>query len=57
MVDHYNVVCRLLGIAPKDNNGTLAHVEPMFSGAPVPTPAAAFLVPNILLAMHGFLHH
>ncbi|XP_029823993.3 glycerophosphocholine cholinephosphodiesterase ENPP6 [Ixodes scapularis] len=57
MVDHYNVVCRLLGIAPKDNNGTLAHVEPMFSGAPVPTPAAAFLVPNIILAMHGFLHH
>ncbi|CAN7938214.1 unnamed protein product [Ixodes hexagonus] len=57
MVDHYNVVCRLLGIAPKSNNGTLEHVEPMFSGSPVPSPAALFVVPNLILAMHGILHH
>ncbi|CAN7938213.1 unnamed protein product [Ixodes hexagonus] len=57
MVDHYNVLCRLLGIAPRSNNGSLKHVEAMFSGSPLPTPAALFTVSSFLLAMHGVRPH
>lgn len=61
MVDHYNVVCRLLGIQPLENSGSLESVQSMFVGGGESSSASAslslFLLPNVYLAMRGYLYH
>lgn len=57
MVDHYNVLCHLLGIPPRTNNGRLEAVQAMFSGSAATTPTVLFMVPNILAALNSYMHH
>ncbi|XP_065304563.1 glycerophosphocholine cholinephosphodiesterase ENPP6-like isoform X1 [Dermacentor albipictus] len=60
MVDHYNVICRQLGIQPLENSGSQDSVRDMFTGGASGSAAASLsllLVPNILLAARGYLYH
>lgn len=60
MVDHYNVICRQLGIQPLQNSGSQESVQDMFAGGASGSAAASLsllLVPNILLAARGYLYH
>lgn len=63
MVDHYNVICKQLGIQALQNSGSLDKVETMFVGdesggsGSVASSLSLLLVPNVLLAMRGSLYH
>ncbi|KAH7950810.1 hypothetical protein HPB52_001936 [Rhipicephalus sanguineus] len=54
MVDHYNVICRQLGIQPLENSGSLENVRDIFVDGAAASSAVAslslLLVLNILLA-------
>lgn len=61
MVDHYNVICRQLGIKPLENSGRLDIVQGMFvggaSGSSTAVSLSLLVVPNILLAARSYLYH
>ncbi|XP_037278470.2 glycerophosphocholine cholinephosphodiesterase ENPP6 isoform X2 [Rhipicephalus microplus] len=61
MVDHYNVICRQLGIKPLENSGSQDNVQGMFvggaSGSSTAVSLSLLVVPNILLAARSYLYH
>ncbi|XP_049525572.1 glycerophosphocholine cholinephosphodiesterase ENPP6 isoform X2 [Dermacentor silvarum] len=59
MVDHYNVICRQLGIRPLQNSGSQERVRGMFfSGASGRDAATSLsLLLDILFAAYAYLYH